>query len=46
MKAAKLIRVKIYPIDFNGQKSNMTYVCYVETLEEASKKGWKYEMAE
>jgi hypothetical protein len=46
MKTTKLIRVRIYPIDFNGQKSNMTYVCYVESLKEAEKKGWKYEIAE
>ena len=40
-----LIRVRIYPLDYNGAKSNMTYVCYVESIEEAEKKGWKYELA-
>lgn len=41
-----LIRVRIYPFDFDGSKSNMTYVCYVKSLEDAEKKGWKYEIAE
>jgi hypothetical protein len=40
-----MIRVRIFPIDFNGSKSNMDYVCYVDTLEEAKKMGWKYELA-
>jgi hypothetical protein len=39
------IRVRIYPLDYNGQKSNMSYVCYVESIEDAEKKGWKYELA-
>jgi hypothetical protein len=43
---ASLIRVRIYPFDFDGTKSKMTYVCYVKTLEEAAAKGWKYEIAE
>jgi hypothetical protein len=45
MKATELIRVRIYPIDFNGSKSNMTYVCYVKDIKEAEKLGWKYELA-
>lgn len=43
---ATLIRVRIYPFDFDGAKSTMTYVCYVKSLEEAKSKGWKYEIAE
>ena len=42
----KVIRVRIYPFDFDGSKSYMTYVCYVKSLEEAATKGWKYEIAE
>jgi len=42
---ATLIRVRIYPLDYNGSKSNMDYVTYVESIEEAKKLGWKYELA-
>jgi hypothetical protein len=45
MKTTTPIRVRIYPLDYNGEKSNMTYVCYVESIEDAEKKGWKYELA-
>lgn len=41
----ELIRVRIYPFDYDGSKSYMTYVKYVKTLEEAEKLGWKYELA-
>lgn len=40
-----LIRVRIYPLDYNGNKSNLDYVTYVNTIEEAEKLGWKYERA-
>lgn len=40
-----LIRVRIYLFDYNGSKSSRTEIRYVETLEEASKMGWKYEIA-
>jgi len=40
-----MIRVRIYPIDYNGAKSNMDYVTYVDTIEDAKKLGWKYELA-
>lgn len=46
MKTTKTIRVKIWPYDYDGSKSNMTFICYVTSLEEAAKKGWKYEIAE
>jgi len=39
-----LIRVRIFIKDFQGN-TNRTEVRYVETLEEASKLGWKYELA-
>lgn len=39
-----LIRVRIWPLDYNGIKSNMTYVTYVKSLEDAEKLGWKYEL--
>jgi hypothetical protein len=41
---SQLIRVRIYPFDFDGSKSNMDYVCYVSSLEEAASKGWKFEL--
>lgn len=40
-----MIRVRIYPFDFNGQKSNMDYVTYVDDVKDAEKLGWKYELA-
>ena len=40
-----LIRVRIYPLDYNGSKSNLDYVTYVESIEEAKSLGWKYEIA-
>lgn len=40
-----LIRVRIWPLDYNGTKSNMTYVTYVNSLKDAEKLGWKYELA-
>ena len=40
-----MTRVRIFPTDYNGKKSNMDYVTYVDTLEEAEKMGWKYELA-
>ena len=43
--ATELIRVRIFPFDFDGSKSNRDYICYVNTLGEASKKGWKFEIA-
>jgi len=45
MKTTTLIRVRIYLLDYNGNKSNMDYVTYVETIEVAKKLGWKYELA-
>ena len=49
MKAAttsqELIRVRISLFDYDGTKSNRTEVRYVETLEEAEKMGWDYEIA-
>ena len=41
----ELIRVRIFPLDFDGSKSDRDYVCYVKSLKEASEKGWKYELA-
>lgn len=41
----KLIRVRIWPLEFDGKKSNMDYVTYVENIEDAEKLGWKYELA-
>jgi len=32
---ATLIRVRIYPLDYNGNKSNMDYVTYVESKKKA-----------
>lgn len=40
-----LIRVRVWEYDYNGGKTNRDYVCYVETLEEAERLGWKYELA-
>ena len=40
-----LIRVRVWIKDFTGN-TNRTEVRYVETLEEAEKLGWKYEIAE
>ena len=45
LKMETLIRVRIYPLDYNGNKSNLDYVTYVSTLEEAEKLGWKHEKA-
>ncbi len=45
MKTTTLIRVRIYPLDYDGSKSNMDYVTYVESIEEAKSLGWKYELA-
>ena len=41
----ELIRVRISLFDYDGTKSNRTEVRYVETLEEAEKMGWDYEIA-
>lgn len=40
-----LIRVRIYPFDYDGSRSNRDYVTYVEKIEDAEKLGWKYELA-
>lgn len=45
MTNQNLIRVRIWPYDYDGSKSNLTYVCYVASIEEAESKGWKYELA-
>lgn len=45
LKPQPLIRVRIYPFDYNGQKSNMAYVTYVVSLSDAALLGWKYELA-
>jgi hypothetical protein len=44
LKPQPLIRVRIWPLDYNGNKSNMTYVTYVVTLSDAALLGWKYEI--
>lgn len=45
MKASELIRIRVWAVDFDGTKSERTAVQYVESLEEAAKSGWKYELA-
>lgn len=42
---SSLIRVRIYQFDYDGTRSQRSYVTYVEAIEEAEKMGWKYELA-
>lgn len=41
----ELLRIRVWPFDFDGSKSDMSYVGYFKTEGDAKNVSWKYELA-